>query len=265
MIMTDLIWEGKEIIKQAVLFYKGTGYLIELFLVMLVVLFFLSRKYSFERKIVMYSVLSMLVLCNPFVAVVLKRVALETVYWRTLWILLMGIVITSAAVAIISRIKNRGFKIFALLFFVVFVVKAGSPVFTEDNFQRTENCYKIPDIAVKTADIILADAKGTAKIIAPEEISTWIREYSSDIIVPYGRGYIYGYEGWIAESEYLRSIWANEILDLNKINEVVRVWGYDYLIINKERAEVDSVVSFGYDLLDASTDYYIYKCIREEE
>ena len=84
MIMTDLIWEGKEIIKQAVLFYKGTGYLIELFLVMLVVLFFLSRKYSFERKIVMYSVLSMLVLCNPFVAVVLKRVALETVYWRTL-------------------------------------------------------------------------------------------------------------------------------------------------------------------------------------
>ena len=265
MIMTDLICEGKEIIKQAILFYKGTVHLLEVFLVMLVMLLFLSRKYSFERKIVMYSVLSMLVLCNPFVAVVLKRVALETVYWRTLWILPMGIVIVSAAVAIIKRIKNRGLKIIALLIFIVFVVKAGSPVFTEDNFQRTENCYKIPDIAVKTADIVLTDAKGTAKIIAPEEISTWIREYSSDIIVPYGRGYIYGYEGWIAESEYLRNIWGDEILDLEKINEVVRLWGYDYLIINKQRAEADNVVAFGYDLLDASTDYYIYKCIRGEE
>ena len=88
--IVDLFWEGISIIKQAISWYKGSGKLLELFLIMLVLLLILSEKNSFERRIVGYTILSIVVLCNPFVAVILKKIALETVYWRTLWIFVCG-------------------------------------------------------------------------------------------------------------------------------------------------------------------------------
>lgn len=262
--MMDLFLEGADIIKQAILQYKGSGYLLELFLVMLVLLLFLSKRNSFERKIAYYTILSMIVLCNPFVAVILKKVALETVYWRTLWILPMGIVSITALIIIVKKMKNNWMKIFTSICFCVVIVKCGGAVLTEDNFHKSENCYKIPEEAVETANIILKDAGGTAKVIAPEEISTWVREYSADIIVPYGRGYIYGYEGWKAEIEYQRDAWRSDPIDVNKIDEIVKVWDYDYLVMDKRKAEADTIEVLGYELLGTTNEYNIFKYIRGE-
>ena len=58
----------------------------------------------------------------------------------------------------------------------------GKPVITNENYQDTENKYKIPNEVIKVADIILNDSRREVKVIAPEEISTWIREYSAEII-----------------------------------------------------------------------------------
>ena len=42
--IVDLFWEGISIIKQAISWYKGSGKLLELFLIMLVLLLILSEK-----------------------------------------------------------------------------------------------------------------------------------------------------------------------------------------------------------------------------
>ena len=51
--IVDLFWEGISIIKQAISWYKGSGKLLELFLIMLVLLLILSEKNSFEHLYVL--------------------------------------------------------------------------------------------------------------------------------------------------------------------------------------------------------------------
>lgn len=262
--IVDLFWEGICIIKQAISWYKGSGKLLELFLILLVLLLIFSEKNSFERRIAGYTILSIVILCNPFVAVILKKIALETVYWRTLWILPIGSVSALGMVSVIKKIKKNWMKILLAFGFLMIILKCGSSLFTQDNFEKKENWYKIPNEVIKTADVILKDSKGTAKVLAPEEISTWIREYSADIIVPYGRGYIYGYDGWSGAIEYLREAWNGEYVDLGRIAEIEQAWNYEYLVMAKDKAEVGNVEALSYRLIGSTEKYNVFKYIGEE-
>lgn len=75
----DLINAGCDVIKTAVLQYKGEGYVIELFLLMLVGMFFFSKKHEIDRRLLIYTLISIIILCNPIVAVVLQKTALHSV------------------------------------------------------------------------------------------------------------------------------------------------------------------------------------------
>ena len=263
--IVDLFWEGISIIKQAISWYKGSGKLLELFLIMLVLLLILSEKNSFERRIAGYTILSIVVLCNPFVAVILKKIALETVYWRTLWILPMSVDIIVAITLILKKIRWRWLKILLSIIFLGTFSIIGKPVITNENYQDTENKYKIPNEVIKVADIILNDSRREVKVIAPEEISTWIREYSAEIILQYGRGYIYGYNGWNAENDYLQSILNAEVIDLPKLDEVVRLWGYEYLVLGEQSAEIGDVEILVYKFIGSTQQYNVFRIEKGAE
>lgn len=257
--MMNLIFEGKEIVNQAITLYKGSGHLFEFFLISLVILFICSKRHSVERRIVAYTVICGVILANPIVAVILKRVALEMVYWRTLWLFPTSLIIVCSIIVILRKTKHISLKILVVLGSIVIILLTGNPVFSDENFHKTENIYKIPESVIEIADIILEDAEGEASVIAPEEISIWIREYSADIYLLFGRGYIWGYEGWNPDFEYIRGILRAESYDVVALDEFVRGRGYEYLVIESQRVCLDDILQRGYILLDETQGYYILK------
>lgn len=257
--MMNLILEGQEIVKQAITLYKGSGHLYEVFLITLVILFFCSKRHSVERRIVGYTVICGVILINPIVAVILKRVALETVYWRTLWLLPMSFIIVCSIIAILRKTKYTSLKILVVLGSVFIIIFTGDSVFSDENFHKTENIYKIPESVIEIADIILEDAEGEARVIAPEEISIWIREYSADIYLLFGRGYIWGYEGWNPDIEYIRDILREESYDVVALDEFVTRREYEYLVVESKRISLEDILQREYILLGETQECYILK------
>lgn len=255
----DWMNAGYDVIKTAVLQYKGDGYTLELFLIMLIVMCFLSKKHEMSRRVVLYTVISIIILCNPIVAVVLQKTALHSVYWRTLWILPMGIVIAYTMVCLVEKFNNAVLKTVVGIVLGIVIITSGSQMMTSENFQKTENKYKIPGEVIEVADIILDHSDGSAKVIAPDAVSIWVREYTPEIELIYGRGYIYGYEGTRTKPLKLRRVLNAEKFEFYKIDLLMREWDYRYVVLEKNRiSDINRVVKYGYVLLGDTNSYHVF-------
>lgn len=170
----------------------------------------------------------------------------------------MGIVIAYTMVCMINKFKNKVFKLLVGVICGIVIILSGSQMMTTENFQTTENYYKIPGEVIEVADIILDDSDGMAKVIAPESISVWIREYTSEIELVYGRGYVYGYEGIRTKPLRLRRILNAEELEFYKLDLLMCEWDYRYLVLEKNRVDIDRAIRHGYVLLEDTNSYYVF-------
>lgn len=206
------------------------------------------------------SILSMLILFFPPFAFVLQKIALEDVYWRMFWLLLIPLVIAITVVEGISGIKKYQNKVIFLSGIIAIIILGGKNIYTKENFFFNENKYKIPQKVVEVCDILMTSGEKHIKIIAPDEIMIWSRTYNSDIQLLYGRDYIYGFID--GPDEIYNGVNA-EVWDVPFMVESAIFNDCNFIVQPLGRASQEEFEYYGFKKIGHTAEYVIYEDTME--
>lgn len=206
------------------------------------------------------SILSMLILFFPPFAFILQKIALEEVYWRMFWLLLMPFVIAITVVESVSHIRKFQNKLIFLIGTIIIIILGGKNIYTKENFIFNENKYKIPQNVIEVCDILSDSGAKHIKVIAPDEIMIWSRAYNSDIQLLYGRDYIYGFID--GPDEIYNAVHA-EVWDVPFMIESAIFNNCNFIVQPLGRASQEEFEYYGFEKIGYTAEYVIYKDTME--
>lgn len=274
--------------------YAGTGSLLVLFLLSLFYIWKKEERKDIRGLMVWGSLLIAAGFSCPLFRKIFVRLLDSETYYRVLWILPMGVSIAYAGMLLLRRDKDTpvgedtGDKndektmIFrrnprpwvqpvGLLVLAAVVVLSGSLVYKSTYISKAENAYHIPQVVVEICDTILpetteetdtseqAASDGKVMAVFPSELIHFIRQYSSDVMMPYGR-------------EMLVERWGNEreLFDLMEADTYDVEWVADkaiqnycrYVILNSYKPKTEPMENYEYQLVQVVGPYEIYMDTR---
>lgn len=233
--------------------YAGTGSMLVLYVLSLFYIWMKEENKVIRHLMLWGSVLVTAVFAfPPFRKVFIHFLDTET-YYRILWILPMGVVIAYVGVRIIEKHRRIG-----LLVMTGVIILSGSLVYKSQYISKAENRYHFPQVVVDICEEILPEeVSEDSRILAvfPSELIHFIRQYSSDIRMPYGR-------------EMLVERWGNE----RELYELMEAPGYNveliadkaiqnyckYVILNISKGKSEPMENYGYELRTTIGAYEVY-------
>jgi len=243
--------------------YAGTGAMLVLFVL---ALYYIWKKEERRevRSLFVYGTLLVAAVfcCPPFRKIFVHLLDAET-YYRILWILPMGVAIAYAGVLLIQGQPDRRFvRPIGVLALTAAIVLSGSLVYRSQYVTKAENAYHIPQIAVDICEEILPEETNPeTRVLAvfPSELIHFIRQYSSNIRMPYGREMLV--ERWDNERE-LFTLMEAEIYDVEWIADKAIQNYCRYVILNRHKPKTEPMENYGYVLTSTIDPYEIYMDTR---
>lgn len=252
-----MLGEGWQIITEAYDRYSADG-IMQVLVIASVVMLLIKEKNSEIRHLVYYIIATVAILCMPLTAYILNKYFIQNVYFRTFWLVPSALIIASALIKGTEHARRRkGNAVLAAL--VIIIVIGGKFVYTNENFVKAENRYKIPNEAIEICEIVTTEGEDV-KIVVPEDIVSYIRQYNSAIEMLYGRSL--GKDTQRGK-EYKLLLQINE-----ELTEPRWVGGYlknreiDFLIMNKELPNNESLKAlndYGYNIYSETDSYIVLK------
>ena len=275
-----------DVVKEAFVRAGGTQLICALYMASL---FFILvyKKHSNERTksvVGVYTILAILVVFNPIFAFLLIKLNGDGVYWRVFWLLFIQLTIVYAIVefAFVFK-KKKWIEITLLALGCVCILGTGKYIYTEDNFQKVNNYYKIPDAALDIINHISEDENEYEyKVLAgPGEFQVYTRQFDSGIILTQGRTFT-GYSpkslcGYI-ESGDIKNISKKAIatktnyivLDNKYVKEDIENdgganglngedWANGESAENDGNSDLDSLTNYGWKRLYRNEKYSLYR------
>ena len=187
-----------------------------------------------------------LILCalilEPHMYQFLQKYMLGNTYWRLLWLIPVMPVIACAAADIVGRIRRKTVAALALGGILLLIAGCGSYVYGHSltSFSKAANPYKIPQKAVEVCDFLL-EQDAHPRIVAQQTLNYYIRQYSADIQLMYGRDA----DGYIQKIDEERKQVDEELNcddpDLAYVYEIMEKLNYSYLVKNDYDETLDAV------------------------
>ena len=178
-------------------------------------------------------------------------------YYRILWLVPMYIVIGYAACKVIMLLKNPIHRVLALCGVLVLTVLCGSLVYLNQYVSVAENPYHIPQSVIDVCDVIApADGQPRVRAAFPSELVHFVRQYDTDILMPYGREMIA--TQWDYYNVVYEVMEKPEVIDAEALLEATRLTGCSYIVLSENRKIDKNLVSLGLSLVDTVSGYKIY-------
>lgn len=248
-----MISEGWNIVKTAALWYFSNGYVWFLLVCACIVIFLTSKKGKAKYLVWYVAVYSILVF-NPVSAIVLSKFGMDGVYWRSFWMIPTGCLIACAMTYLIAKPKKQIYRGIVLVISIVAIVVCGKQIYTRDNFQKTENWYKIPQEVIEVSKYI--ETGNT--VLAPIDLLVWFRTYNADIYLPIGRQEYY-FSTNDEKKQLINSLSWDETVDVSYIATNAIDYGCRYIVIRKQQTSEGDWNEYGYQLAGETETYLIYK------
>ena len=180
--------------------YSGNCSLTLLFVASLIYLW-ITEKNKGRKAILVYVSVAILALflfpvLSYFVVTIMNE---EEIYYRILWALPMGIVISYAAVKFLSAIKKKWLQAVLLFMLAIYIMGGGHLVYKSPQFSKAENWYQVPDSVVSICDAIVIPGR-EIKAAFPPELVQYVRQYSPYVVMPYGYDSLV--ERWWLDNEF---------------------------------------------------------------
>lgn len=170
---------------------------------------------------------------------------------RYYWLFPVTVIFAYVAVVLLRKGRTVWSKgVISVLMLGVMVVM-GQYMFTDENFAKAENIYKVPDEVVEIADMIEADGNDGVLVPSLETVDT-IRQYDANIRMAFGR-YLGGAPVEIAQLQ------ETEALNLRTADDVMKKCGYTYILIHKSKQTVGNYEDVGWELLGETDNHFLYK------
>lgn len=232
---------------------KGDGYMLTLFAI--AVIYLLIKEKNMDRKVllVIYPIIAAFLIFCPFFFDVLEPF-LEDTYYRIFWILPIGIVIAYAFTDLMYTFSKKYVQFPIFIASIVIIAFCGKFIYTENNFSKVYNLYKIPDEAKWVIDIISEDTLKDKFALVPAEITPYVRQINSKIQLTYGRDvtnmYAYGTPALLRAG------------DMKTLLPYCRQKGVTYIVTYNNVELNEKMYKYGYHVFDQTYSYTVYKYIE---
>ena len=178
-------------------------------------------------------------------------------YYRLLWLVPMYAVIGYAACKLIFGFENQVKRAVALVAVLIVVVLSGSLVYLNQYMSVAENLYHIPQYVINVCDVIAPkDDEPRIRAVVPSELIHFVRQYDTDILMPYGREMIA--TQWDYYNPVHEVYEKPEVINAKELLEATRQAKCMYIILSTERKVDVSLITMGLKLVDTVDGFYIY-------
>ena len=227
---------------------------------MYIALFLVSMIYILEKEenkkvksfFIYYSIITIFITLNPIFNKVVSPIFTDSVYWRVYWVFPLGITIAYAGTKFIIEHKTKLSQILASISICIIIIISGKYIYTNSNYNKVGNLYRLPDENVLVAQLIGADEKENKKALVPETLVAHIRQIDATIELAYRRDPKGGYE----DNQMVQALnsgnveWVDIIAKTNNCN---------YVVFKKAVVLTDKMENYGYVKLNETENYAIYK------
>ena len=241
--------------------YCGSGIYPFLFLLSLVYLFVTEKDRKIRLVLLEASAVILVLFFFPLFKMGMDLVEEAGTYYRILWLLPMTVVTAYAGVRLIARHTRIGLVLLAAV-----CILGGEYVYDNINVSKAENRYHMPAEVPAICDLIMpAEDEERVWAVFPSELLQYVRQYTSDIQMPYGREMLVA--SWDHTEHPLYALMEAETIHIDLVAELLDDYGVQYLILNKARPVEGEPSEYGlekigeiggYDVL-RNTDVPIYK------
>lgn len=240
-----------QIIKNSFINYFGTKSYFSLFISVLLCIFLLEKDKKKRAFLIYFSVLELLVVLNPIFNKCVDKLLNKNVYWRTFWIIPLGITMAYAGVLIIKNISEKSKKIIAMCFIILIILLNGRCVYFGEAYSRVNNLYKIPDECLQIINTIGEINIDNKKIMISPKIIEYVRQIDANIKIAYQRRPYGDYACYEIVTEYTEGDVENliNLCNKNQVNIIV----YDNSITLSSSPEF-----YGFKLYAQTENYDIY-------
>lgn len=252
-----MLQNGWLIIQQAYESYAATG-VVQLLLISSVMIILIRDKKKENKHLAYYVIALIIIIFLPPMAYMFGKYLGDEVYWRIFWLIPSVIVIAYAATKLIEQQMKKSTKRMFFCAITILVIFGGKCVYNGENFNKSINAYKLPQEAIDVCDIIAQEGK--ARVIVPETIISYIRQYDPQIDMLYGRN---------LGKDLKRGKTYDLLLQLNSsepdiayIAERARERECEYVVFANTSIGIDEMINYGYKNCGSTDDYTVFKNIQ---
>lgn len=235
--------------------YTGLKFLFAISLAAFVYLLFREKNKNLRILFVYAPVMILLLFLFPVSRKLFVAAGLDgATYYRVLWTIPMGMITAYGACSFFARHRRIG-----LIATAVLIILCGSFVYDSDYISKAENLYHIPDTVIRICELIHpddADENLQVTVVVPEELTYFIRQYDSDIRMPYGREMVE------SQWDYYNAVHAameeSEIIDMEALIAACREEYCQYIVLSPAREVKGDSEELGLILLAEIDGYSVY-------
>lgn len=153
----------------------------------------------------------------------------EGTYYRILWLLPMTAVIAYAGVKLAGRHYRIGFAALALV-----LVLSGKYVYQSQHISKAQNRYHIPNVVVAICNEMMpAEDEERVWAVFPEELIYFVRQYTSEVQMPYGREMLEAQWEWNWDTHPIYKIMRESTIDVEALAPLLTEYNVQYLVLNR--------------------------------
>ncbi len=228
----------------------GNGWMFLLYLISIIYILVKVKDKNKKCLFAIYPILLSFVVFNPVTHYLVDPI-LDNTYFRLFWLFPVGITIAYAGVDFIYTFSKKYVRLACLIGCITVVMICGKFIYTEANYTKVHNLYKIPDEAKWVTDIIMQDEAEDKYVLAVPEVVPYLRQVNSNIRQLYGRDVAEMYTSW----------WPTLIKngDAQKMLPACKEKGVRYLVLYNNVKLNDFTYKYGYHILAQTYSFDVYK------
>lgn len=252
--MWGIFLESVVIFKNYMGFHEG-NWLAFLYLGVLLYLWF-AEKDRHRRAIFVYAptLLLLLFFCPLFRRLFVGLLDDSETYYRLLWLLQMSLVSAYGMLKLCAGHRRIGLVVMCAL-----IVAGGDYVYDSEHISRAENAYHLPQETIDIVDLIEPE-EGRITVLVPADLIYYIRQYSTNIELPYGR------EMLIARWNYYHAMYEAmeqaEVIETETFVELAREYPCAYIVLKEDRKLTEPLTAYGYERYGQVGAFVIYRDVQ---
>ncbi len=172
-------------------------------------------------------------------------------YYRLLWLLQMSLVSAYGVIRLCAAHRRIGTALACLL-----ILFGGDYVYDSEHISKAENAYHLPQETVDIAEMI-EPQEGRITVLVPADLIYYIRQYSSNIELPYGREMLIS--RWAYHHPMYEAMEEAEVIETETFVELAREYPCAYIILKEDRETTEPLTAYGYEVYGQVDEFVIYR------
>lgn len=250
---------GWEFAQDAYQIYTTYG-IIQLLLISALIIILIYNKKTENIHLALYVVFILAIILFPPMAFVLAKYFIgSAVYWRIFWLIPCSILIALVGTKIIEKFSGKFKKNLFLIALILVVILGGKNIFNINNFNKSTNLYKLPSEVIEICEMVAPNG-GSTKIVVPETIVSYIRQYNSNIDLLYGRNL--GKDVQKGKKYKILLQLNSSEPDTRYISKYIKKKDCKFVVFNNNSLGLEEIEKYGYKLYGVTNNYTVYKLVE---